>query len=193
MTNSNNYYWHYSFNISGDSASKSGVPCCGTILAPTLEEATKLVDLLGKQACINLEELFAKNRSFLPSLSHTPLSYVNVNVFKSTIIDEWGDCHNPSTRNLINEIWANEKGREMLKPIVKAYFERDCEELANFYSDECVWWKMNEVSYEEALELVSFEDLCEVLFSHIFDDGDLGAIISYVRPTWICETWWEFI
>ena len=113
-------------------------------------------------------------------------------VKEEELVCGWGDTHDDRLRKAINEIWANDDYRESLKLIVRAYFERDCEKLAHFYSDECVYRKANELSFNEFLEICDFERLCYEMFTHILDDEDYRAIINFIRPKLsFVENWWE--
>lgn len=113
-------------------------------------------------------------------------------VKEEELVCGWGDTHDDRLRKAINEIWANDDYRESLKIIVRAYFERDCEKLAHFYSDECVYRKANELSFNEFLEICDFERLCYEMFTHILDDEDYRAIINFIRPKLsFVENWWE--
>lgn len=113
-------------------------------------------------------------------------------VKEEELVCSWGDAHDDRLRKAINEIWANDDYRESLKIIVRAYFERDCEKLANFYSDECVYWKANELPFNEFLEICDFERLCYEMFTHILNDEDYRAIINFIRPKLsFVENWWE--
>lgn len=113
-------------------------------------------------------------------------------VKEEELVCGWGDTHDDRLRKAINEIWANDDYRESLKLIVRAYFERDCEKLAHFYSDECVYRKANELTFNEFLEICDFERLCYEMFTHILDDEDYRAIINFIRPKLsFVENWWE--
>lgn len=115
-----------------------------------------------------------------------------IDVKEEELVSSWGDAHDDRLRNAINEIWANDDYRGCLRLIVRAYFERDCDELANFYSDECVYWKANELPFDEFLGICSFEELCYEMFTHILDDEDYRAIINFIRPKLsFVENWWE--
>lgn len=108
------------------------------------------------------------------------------------IVCDLGDCHNENLRRAINEIWRNNEYHAKLVAIVKAYYERDCQEIANAFDVECVFWKANEVSFEVMLTLVSFDTLCQLMFSRILDDEDYMAIINYIRPKLsFVEHWWD--
>ena len=123
--------------------------------------------------------------------STTPRFVVD-EVKEDELVSSFGDAHDDRLRKAINEIWANDDYRESLKLIVRAYFERDCEEIANFYSNECVYCRATELSFNEFLNVCNFASLCEMMFSHILDDGDYRAIINFIRPKLsFVENWWE--
>lgn len=172
-----------------------GYPISGHIMAKSKEEAISKAILVANHVKDNLFyganenafDLMGGNKvSGLQDVKCSQsLSVISVEVHLAEIYSDTADCHDEKLKNCINLIWANVEGRERLKIILEAYYKRDCDELANFYSDECVWWKANELSYREMWNEVSFSELAYEMFNHILDDDDLRAIINYIRPFWV--------
>lgn len=193
--------FHYIFTIQfentsiGTKKTNGGLTFDGTCIAKDDANAIALVNSMAEGVWENVFKNFAPSLCSNGSTRLYPMlnkPSIKVSVSKEEIVCEWGDCHDDNLRRAINEIWANADYRKKLVPIMRAYFERDCDELANFYDQECVWWKANEIPFDGMLELVSFESLCDVMFSHILDDGDYKAIINYIRPKLsFVENWWE--
>lgn len=199
------YYCSITFNNTTNKSLKegSGMLFYVKVLAKDEEQAKRVTELTAKNMwhdifqnkdVLEKSSVFAMENdggySVVRPLSSNP--NFTIDVKEEELVDSWGDGHDERLRKAINEIWANDDYRENLKLIVRAYFERDCNELANLYSDECVYWKADELPFNEFLEICNFEDLCYEMFSHILDDEDYRAIINFIRPKLsFVENWWE--
>ena len=174
------------------------------VLAENKEHAKTITELTAKNIWNNIfTQIYLENADVctyedgvkgeildIYPVSTTPRFVVEVK--EDELVSSFGDAHDDRLRKAINEIWANDDYRESLKLIVRAYFERDCEEIANFYSNECVYWRATELSFNEFLNVCNFASLCEMMFSHILDDEDYRAIINFIRPKLsFVENWWE--
>lgn len=113
-------------------------------------------------------------------ISDTPT--FTVNVTEKKIVDDWNDCHDKRLRKAINEICANDDYRDALYSIMRAYYERDCNEIVKHYDKDCVLSRANELSFGEFVNTYDFELICREMLSNILNDEDYRAIISFIRP-----------
>lgn len=198
------YFCTITFNNTSNKSLKegSGMLFYVKVTADNEERAKKITELTANKMWNNIfqnkailenadvSSIFDCGYSSIYPLSDTPKFTIYVK--EEELVCSWGDAHDDRLRKAINEIWANDDYRESLKLIVRAYFERDCEKLAHLYSDECVYCKANELSFNEFLEICDFERLCYEMFAHILDDEDYRAIINFIRPKLsFVENWWE--
>lgn len=176
-----------------------GVSFFGTIHAPNIEEANAKANNIA----IGIVEKF--NNGSIAQFLRTSIRPKGENIHTmhvteyttdvklSQIVDDWGDSHNPKLREVINKIFANVECHPMLDNIMRAYYERDKEEIANYYSDECIWQRADKLSYEEMLDNMDIDTLWGEMLNHIFDDEDYKAIINFIRPRWITNEWWTLM
>lgn len=190
--NNTTFRFGYSFMIAENSYAKSGLPFQGVIVAESKENANEKVCGIAKEIANNLfkhQENFhfvdwelMENKPQITMVIPHNLSVVKLEVHLDYIIEEWDDSHNKTLRDAINRMWADNSTYERMKTIVGAYWERDKEELANRYDNECVWWHVDHLSFADVCDYVGYESVADELFNHIFDNEDLKAIINYVRP-----------
>lgn len=117
---------------------------------------------------------------------------ITIDVREKEIMNDWGDYHDERLRKAINEIWSNDDYRNALYSIMRAYYERDCDEIVKYHDKDCVFCRANELSFDDFLHVCDFESLCYEMFSHILDDEDLRAVINFIRPKLsFVDNWWE--
>ena len=106
----------------------------------------------------------------------------SVEVMQKRIVDEWNDCHDKRLVKAINEICADDDYHDSLYSIMRAFYERDCNEIVKYYDKDSIFSRANELSFGEFVDICDFETLCHEMLSNILNDEDYRAIISFIRP-----------
>ena len=173
------------------------------IVAKDKESAKRVAELTAKNMCAKIFQSslilgcgnIMSHECEYGHSSIQPLSIMptfTVDVREKEIMNDWGDYHDERLRKAINEIWSNDDYRNALYTIMRAYYERDCDEIVNYYDENSVFRRANELSFDDFLRICDFESLCYEMFSHILDDEDLRAIINFIRPKLsFVNNWWE--
>ena len=178
----------YSFQLGSNFGAIYGLPFGGTIKAYNRKDALTEVQKLAKKTAealltdFNEQNNTPRNHN-LHIVAIAPID-TSFSVTETKLIDNVADTHYAEIRDAINRAWATIGYRGKFERIIQPYFERDKREMANRYSEECVWWELSENDFAYALNKVGLGEIVYEWCNFIADDEDLLAILNYIRPKW---------
>lgn len=187
----------YNFTITFENTSdvmtraSNGVVFSGTTKAESLDEAKNNVEkVANKMYYDRFANSYDNGQTFVYGLLQKPKYMIDINLVQ---IMDTNNGHNDKLVDIINYIYTSCEYNDRLEEALRILYKRDYVELANYYSDECVWWKADELSFDEMVKLVGLEDLAHELLYHVCDDADLEMVILYVRPTIDGKGWEKYM